>query len=89
MWMKLSDMVWPEDHTVIHGAPCVVAHIAKDGTYLYQDLCVAKFDMEQGFFIAEDDTGPHAINSAVSGGEIYFYIVPEIPELEIIGKLSS
>jgi hypothetical protein len=87
--MKLSDMTWPEDHAIIQGAPCIVAHITQDGARLYEQLCVARFDMEQGFFVAEDDTGPHAIKSAVSGGEVYFYIIPEIPGLEIVGKLPS
>jgi hypothetical protein len=83
-WMKLSDMVWPEDHAVISGAPCVVAHVTQDGKQLYQELCIAKFNMEQGFFIAEDDTGPHAINPGVSGGEVYFLA---LPPLEVGGKL--
>lgn len=88
-WMKLSDMTWPDDHAIIQGAPCIVAHITQDGARLYEQLCVARFDMEQGFFVAEDDTGPYAINPGVSGGEVYFYIIPEIPGLEIVGKLPS
>lgn len=82
-WMKLSDLVWPFDHAVLKNATCVVVHINKHGEK-YEEPCVARFDMEQGFFIAEDDTGSHAINSGISEGEVYFLI---LPSLEVGGKL--
>ena len=81
--MKLSDMAWPEDHMALEGRVCVVVHINKHGE-IYQEPCVARFDMEHGFFIAEDDTGPHLINPGVSGGEVYFLT---LPPLEVGGKL--
>lgn len=83
MWMKLSDMAWPEDHAALEGQECVVAHVNSEGE-IYEGPCVARFNMEQGFFIAEDDTGPHAINPGVSGGEVYFLA---LPPLEVGGKL--
>jgi len=85
MWMKLSDMEWPEDHAILNGAICAVAHMNSDGQP-YEAPCISRFDMEQGFFIAEDDTGPYAINPGVSGGAVYFFI---LPKLEVIGKLLS
>lgn len=89
MWMKLSDMEWPEDHAILNGAICAVAHMNSEGQP-YEAPCIARFDMEQGFFIAEDDTGPYAINPGASGGEVYFFILPEIEELKIpLGELLS
>lgn len=83
MWMKLSDMAWPEDHAALEGQECVVAHVNSKGE-IYEGPRVARFNMEQGLFIAEDDTGPHAINPGVSGGEVYFLA---LPPLEVGGKL--
>jgi hypothetical protein len=88
-WMKLSDMVWPEDHAVLDGASCVVVHMNSNGES-YEPPCIARFDMNQGFFIAEDDIGLHAINPGASGGDVFFYILPDIEELKIsIGELLS
>lgn len=76
-WMKLSDLAWPFDHAVLKNTTCVVVHINQHGER-YEGPCIARFDMEQGFFIAEDDTGPYAINPGVSGGDVHFLILPRL-----------
>lgn len=82
-WIKLSDIVWPEDHTILNGAQCAIIHVNETGE-LYEEPRIARFNMELGFFIAEDETGSYAINSNYSRGEIYFL---RLPKLEVGGKL--
>lgn len=88
-WMKLSELIWPEDYMVIQGAVCAVVHL-NPNAQIFEAPCIAQFDMDRGFFIATDDTGSYAINPASSGGEVYFYILPNIEQLKIsIGELLS
>lgn len=83
-WMKLSDLSEPWDFTMIHGRPAVVVHLTKDGKELYEATCIAKYDMDAGFFIAEDDVGPHAIIPAISGGDIKFLLLPELEGVKLL-----
>ncbi len=83
-WMKLSELSYPEDFALIQGRPAVVVHLTKDGKELYEGTCIAKFDMDAGFFVAEDDTGLHAIIPSSSGGDIRFLLLPELEGVELL-----
>ena len=83
-WMKLSELSWPEDFTAIQGRTAVVVHLTKDGKRLYEETCIARFDMASGFFVAEDDTGPYVISPGSSGGDIRFLLLPELEGVELL-----
>ena len=84
MWMKLSDLTYPEDFALIQGRPAVVVHLTKDGKELYDTTCIAKFDIDAGFFITEDEIGPHAINPMPHEGDVRFLLLPGLEGVKLL-----
>jgi hypothetical protein len=83
VWMKLSDISESQEFAMIHNLPAVVAHVAKNGKELYEELCVARFDMETCFFVTHDNLGERCITTADSDGQIYFFLLPSLSEVNL------
>ncbi|NDD54272.1 hypothetical protein EBZ39_10425 [bacterium] len=73
-WNILADLTQQEIDS-LDGQSAVVANVLADNTGLYEEVKIARFNKNIGFFV--DQNGQNITNTE-SGGSLYFFIVPDL-----------